>query len=255
MQASLEVLKDFSSSISDYGVTGVRAVGTSALREARNSREFIDAVFRDTGIRIKIISGMEEAELTSKGILLGFGRGDDPLFIIDIGGGSVEWIIFDQKQSGSSFCGSIPVGVISLLERFVKTDPPSYDDMRALEGEIDSHLVRLSTEIRKRLPSGAHFVGTGGTVTTLASLDLGLKTYDPVRIHMHGISVEKLKELRDLLISVPLVRRQGIDGLEPGRADLIIPGILLTIKFMEFFGFHEILVSDYGLLEGLLREA
>ncbi len=255
LEESVSVLKGFSSSSADYGAGRVSAVGTSALRDARNSQEFVDAVFRDTGIRIRTISGLEEAELTAEGILLGFGGTDIPLFIIDIGGGSTEWIIHDPAVAGTSVCGTMPVGVINILERFVNADPVSADELRALNSEIGSHLERLHKEVMRSLPKNTVFVGTGGTVTTLACLDLGLKAYDPERIHMHRISLRRLEEIRDMLVSLPLSIRKEINGLEPGRADLIIPGILLTIKFMEFFGFCEITVSDYGLLEGLLREA
>lgn len=254
MEKSISVLKGFSSAATACGAERVSAVGTSALRDARNGREFVDAVFREAGIRIRIISGMEEAELTAKGIQLGFQKRGVPLFVIDIGGGSTEWIILDPQQDDGFLCGSLPVGVVSLSERFVNVEPPSSGDMTALKSEIDSHISSLE-KITGCIPSDAIFAGTGGTVTTLASIDLGLKQYDPDQIHMRMISSGRLEELKELLFSLPLERRRAINGLDSGRADLIIPGILLTIKFMEFFGFREITVSDYGLLEGLLAGA
>lgn len=255
MEKSIRVLKGFSSSIEGHSANCVSAVGTSALRQARNSQEFIDAVLKDTGIRINTISGIREAELTAKGVLLGFAESARPLFIVDIGGGSTEWIMVNPGRAGSSFSGSLQAGVVDLFERFAETDPLSPDNLRAIYGEIDSHLSHLMRKIPEHLPSDTVFVGTGGTVTTLASLDLGLRAYDANKIHMHTITAERLHRLRDLLLSLPLCKRKEMDGLEPERADLIIPGILLTIKFMDFFGFSEITVSDYGLLEGLLKEA
>jgi exopolyphosphatase/guanosine-5'-triphosphate,3'-diphosphate pyrophosphatase len=256
MQRSVSAMRSFSSKIHEYGVSRVGAVGTSALRDAANSGEFINTVFRETGLQIEIISGMREAELTSKGVLLGFEKTDLSLLIIDIGGGSTEWILLKPDRTGSPSYGSLNLGVINLLERFLRTDPPSESDLKALDGEIGSKITTLgfSGMVSQSSPSTLRLVGTGGTVTTLASLALGLTRYDPEKVHMFRIAIGDLYDLRDLLLSLPLTRRRKMKGLEPGRADLIIPGILLTIKFMEFFGFHEITVSDYGLLEGLLME-
>jgi len=259
MRRSLSVLREFSRKIERYGVTGVKAVGTSALREAENSREFIEVVLRDTGIRIEIISGDEEAKLTAKGVMLGLKKVTavkfvDPLLIIDIGGGSTEWII---QQIGGPSHGSISAGVVNLCERFMKTDPPSHDDISALNREIDLSLERGM--LRQGTPGQVQhdisitgLIGTGGTITTLAAIDLGLEGYNPERLHGHTISLERLYNIRDRLISLPFKERQAIPGLEPERADLIIPGILLTIRIMEVAGLSEIMVSDYGLLEGIM---
>lgn len=256
MQRSISALRSFSSTIREYDVSRVGAVGTSALRDALNSHEFIDTVLRETGIQIEIISGTREAELTSKGVLLGFEGDHPPLLVIDIGGGSTEWIFLRADGTESPSYGSLNVGVINLLERFVKTDPLSESDLKRLHEEIDSHLSPLGFPRKAAMSSSsfARLVGTGGTITTLASLALGLATYDHERIHMHRITIDNLYNLRALLLSLPFSKRREIKGLEPGRADLIIPGILLTIRFMDFFGFQEITVSDCGLLEGLLKE-
>lgn len=260
MKKSVSALKDFARSLSEYGAVAVKAVGTSALREAENSVEFIEMAFRETGIRIEAISGAREAELTAKGILQGPGETGGAL-IIDIGGGSTEWIIhWEGGNPESPLCGSLLLGVVTLFESFIKTDPPSPCEIEALNNEVDSNLLRLADELlsesesERHLPPLKNLIGTGGSITTLAALDLGLKEYDHERVHMHRISLERLCRLKDMLLSLPLSRRKDIDGLEKDRADLIIPGILLTIRFMEFFGFGMITVSDHGLLEGLLKE-
>ncbi len=256
MKRSVSVLRSFSLIFREYGAMRIGAVGTSALREALNSRDFLDEVFQETGTKIEIISGAKEAELTSKGVLLGFREPLAPSLIIDIGGGSTEWISFDPERTGTPSYGSLDLGVIKLLERFIRADPPSELDLKALEKEIETQLPKVGLA-GKKYTSGSRavrLVGTGGTITTLASLDLGLATYDPSRIHMHKTDIGRLYKLKDMLVRLPLSRRMKVDGLDPGRADLIIPGILLTIKLMEFFGFQEIIASDYGLLEGLLKE-
>lgn len=252
MKKSVSVLKDFSRSISQHRVTRVEAVGTSALRDAGNSREFLDMVFQETGIEIQIISGTREAELTVKGILMGAKERDGVSLIVDIGGGSTEWIL--HKNHESPLCGSLHAGVVNLFERFIKTDPPSSADIASLNKEIEAHLLPLKRKITEQALSVKDFIGTGGTITTLASMDLQLKEYDPEKVHMHKIPLPRLSLIRDILVSLPLHRRREVRGLEPERADLIIPGILLTIKLMDFGGFPEVFVSDYGLLEGLIKE-
>lgn len=252
MKKSLSVVKDFSRSIAKYGVTRVKAVGTSALRDARNSREFLDMVFRETGMGIKVISGTREAELTVKGILMGVKERDSVSLIVDIGGGSTEWILCKNRESFA--CGSLRMGVVNLFERFIKTDPPSPGDISSVNREIDAHLLPLKRKITEQALSVKDFMGTGGTITTLASMDLQLKEYAHEKVHMHKIPLPRLSLIRDILVSLPLHRRREVRGLEPERADLIIPGILLTIKLMDLGGFPEVFVSDYGLLEGLIKE-
>lgn len=252
MQQSLLVLKDFALAIAEYEVKSVRAVGTSALREAANSKAFIDQVFTETGLQIEIISGEEEARLTAKGVLLGFKDLVSSPLIIDIGGGSTEWIIQPRINSKPLSHGTIPVGVVNMAEKFIKSDPPSNTDMAMLLDEIDSRFGAVKYDILNYVYTNARLIGTGGTITTLAAIDLGLKSYNPERIHLHNISMDRLLRLKDRLISMHLSQREGIDGLEAKRADLIIPGILLTIRVMEIFGFDEMAVSDYGILEGII---
>ncbi|HET6514061.1 MAG TPA: hypothetical protein VFG09_02795 [Thermodesulfovibrionales bacterium] len=263
-ERSIEALKDFSRSIAQYGATRVSAVGTSALREAKNSREFVLKAYEDSGILIDIISGIREAELTARGVLAGIQPTAAQSLIIDIGGGSTEWIIQEGPFREKVLCGTVPLGVVNLQERFMKTDPPAEHEISALTERINDSFHSGEWDIgdaaRRETKTGNHavsprgLIGTGGTITTLASLDLGVREYDYRKIHLHQIPLARLRQLMTLLVSLPRHERQKIDGLEPERADLIIPGILLTIRLMEILGFDGITVSDYGLLEGLLVE-
>lgn len=252
VESSIKAMREISHVISRYNAKEIKAVGTAALRNAINGADFIERVFRETGIKIKIITGEEEARLTVRGVLSGLNIGDS--LIVDIGGGSTELIIFDSKKSDASIFWSMPIGVITLFEDYIRNDPPSSAELGALEGYIEGRIKQqLNNTI---LPAfGVNtFVGTGGTITTLAAIDLSLDDYKPEVIHGHSISLDRLKDIRDRLLSLPVSLRKDIKGLEPKRADLIIPGIILTIKLMDVFGFGELIVSDYGLLEGLLLE-
>jgi exopolyphosphatase/guanosine-5'-triphosphate,3'-diphosphate pyrophosphatase len=252
MRSSLSVLLEFSSLLAEYGVEHKRAVATSALREAPNSDSFIKEILDRTGIVIEVISGEKEAELTLKGVLLSMpDPGRNAAFIMDIGGGSTEWIV-----KGSDFLdmGSIPVGVIKLTRKFLRTDPVSDADIADLDREITLLLEGLKPRMGHRIDRHTRFMGTAGTFATIASVDLGLESYSGEKIHLHRISLQKLRAMSEHLLSLPLEERKKVRGLEPGRADLIIPGLQFTIKVMDFFGFEELTVSDYGLLEGLLLE-
>ncbi len=263
IEASMAVLREFSSIISERVIRYVRAVATSALREAANSDIFIKKVFADTGISIEVISGKKEAELILKGILLSLPVSSHithhPLLIIDIGGGSTEWILYKDNQPSAATrsrvdMGSIPIGVIKLAVGFIKTDPVSEEDIKNLTNEIISFIDDLKIRIGQNINRQTRFIGTAGTFTTLASIDLGLETYTREKIHLHRLPLKRLKDMCRNLLSLSLNERKNVRGLEPERADLIIPGILFTIKIMEIFKFNELTVSDYGLLEGILLE-
>jgi exopolyphosphatase/guanosine-5'-triphosphate,3'-diphosphate pyrophosphatase len=256
IEASLSVLREFSDLIQRQGVKTVRAVATSALRESYNADIFLRRVLADTGISIEVISGEKEAELTIKGILSSFP--DSSLIIchssliIDIGGGSTEWILCEGKNPVDM--GSIPIGVIKLHENFIKTDPVSEADISALSRGTLSSLEILKRKARHHIDRKTCFIGTAGTFTTLASLDLQLGTYSREKIHLHRIPLSRLYGMRKRLLALPLRERKNVVGLEPERADLIIPGIQFTINIMESFSFDEVTVSEYGLLEGVLLE-
>lgn len=250
MEASIKVLTRISDVISRYDVKVIRAVGTEALRRSGNAWEFIDRVFSKTGIKIKIITEEEEARLTLRGVLTGLDVASDCL-IIDMGGGSTEWIIYAEGPDNTIF-GSMPIGVVSLYEGHIKGDPPSTKELNELDSFIESPIRELRKQTIGR--EIKHLIGTGGTVTTLASIDQTLDSYRPDLIHGYRLNLNRLKDIRDRLISIPISLRRAVKGLEPERADLIIPGIIFTIKIMEIFKFNELIVSDYGLLEGLLLE-
>jgi exopolyphosphatase / guanosine-5'-triphosphate,3'-diphosphate pyrophosphatase len=256
IEASIAALKEFSARISEYGAIHVKAIATSALREALNSRSFIKKAFEDTGISVEVISGDREAGLTLKGILYSFCGSDcrilPPALIIDIGGGSTEWILYRDKHLVDM--GSMPVGVIKLTHNFIKTDPVAVHDLDGLTAEIISVLDNLKIKIARHACRDMLFIGTAGTFTTIAAIDLGLETYSREKIHMHKLPLAGLRDMGQQLTALSLEERKKIVGLEPERADLIIPGILFTIKIMEYFGFNELTISDYGLLEGTLLD-
>ena len=259
MEDSIAALKEFSFAIAHHRAQYTKAVGTSALREATNADLFIKKAFGETGIVIDVISGEQEAALTLKGILAslpmaGYSIPESAL-IVDMGGGSTEWISIRKNHAAGAqpalMMGTIPMGVIKLAQKYVRAGTVSEYDVQQMAGEIDPVLLELNARIG-HVPKETCLIGTAGTFTTIASVDLGLEQYSRERIHLHTIPFNRLLAIKDRLFSLTLKERETMRGLEPGRADLIIPGIQFTISMMKQFSIDELIVSDHGLLEGAL---
>ncbi|MEW6587026.1 MAG: hypothetical protein AB1442_15635, partial [Nitrospirota bacterium] len=137
---------------------------------------------------------------------------------------------------------------------FLRSDPPSEKDIADLNSEIISILNSLNARVGRYMSPDTGVVGTAGTFSTLASIDLGLDVYSREKMHMHRIPLSRLEDMSRRLLSLPLAERKKVRGLEPDRADLIIPGLQFTISIMRTFGFQELVVSEYGILEGVLLE-
>ncbi len=250
---SINSLLEFKKICEQFGVKKVFAVGTSALRDSKNTDTFLKKAKSITDIDIEVISGDKEAELTLKGVLSNFNdKGvenyKNKILIIDIGGGSTEWIFYTNNNIRK---GSLPLGAIKLYENFITKEPPNIAELKQFKEYLHSQIITTGLQGNYNL-SDIKFVATGGTPTTLAAIDMGLSKYNGDKINMHKIDRPTLQAIFERLIKTPLIERNKIIGLEPNRTDIIITGTLILQGFMEFFNFQELIVSDYGLLEGLL---
>lgn len=234
------------------GVARVEVVATSAVREAVNGREFAAAVGEATGVAVRVISGAEEARLTLRGALHTLAPVDGPTVVFDIGGGSTEYVL--TRAGAVDAAVSLRLGVVPLAERYPFPDPVDRERYAALSVEVGARLAReLPPSIRSA--GAARLVGTAGTVTTLAALDLGLAHYDPSRVHGHRLSRDAVGVLLGRLGALDVRGRAALPCLEPGRADLIVAGVVIVAETMTCLGAAEVVVSDHGLREGLLLEA
>jgi len=230
----------------------VRVVATSAVREAANGRAFVTAVEGATGRRVEVVSGEEEARLMLRGVRCGLRGLAGSIVTFDIGGGSTEYILAENERVRTAV--SLRLGVVPLAERFPFVDGVDWSRYAALAAEVRGRLEReLPTAIRGA--RGAQLVGTAGTVTTLAALDLGLVEYDPRRVQGHRLTRATVERLLARLGSLPLAARAALPCLEPGRADLIIPGIAIVTATLDTLGLETLVVSDWGLREGMVAEA
>lgn len=260
-ERSLRALEEFSEVIGRHSADRIAAVGTSALRNAANAAEFIAAVRKRTGIEVAVITGDDEAKLTLLGVRRalspGNRDGEDPLasaLVIDIGGGSTELITTVQGRVETMT--SLPLGAVYLTERFVRNDPPLREEMDSLRGVVSKELDAWEREAFQRRdvrPSSlATVAGTAGTITTLAAMDQALIAYDPARINGYILTRSSLDRLVDMLSVSALDARRKIAGLEAGREDIILAGAVVAQEIMVRCAARRMLVSDWGLREGIV---
>lgn len=235
-----------------FGAAQVRIVATSAVREAANGREFARRLTARTGVDVEIVSGDDEARLMVLGVLVGLGQPPGAVLVFDIGGGSTEYIVARERAVVASV--SLPLGVVRLTERFPFPRAVEPERYRRMEAAVAEQLAReLPPEI-----AGARvdaLVGTAGTVTALAALDLGLLAYEPARVQGHRLSRAAVERQLERLGGLTLPERGRLPCLEPGRADIIVPGIAIVLATMTALRAGEVIVSDAGLREGLMADA
>ncbi|HET6465688.1 MAG TPA: Ppx/GppA phosphatase family protein [Nitrospiria bacterium] len=248
MSRTLQALKEFRAALTEHPVARIIAVATSAVREAENRPLFLDRVKEESGFDVEVISGEEEARRTLLGVRHGLGGDDSNLLVLDIGGGSTEWIVVTggRVQEMKTF----DIGVVKLTDRYLVTDPPSAEDQRQLIRDIEDRFRPMVPSVGRL--SGHRFVGVAGSVTTLAALELGLTTYDASRVQNMRLGFARVENWYRKLVGMTLEERRRLAGLEKGREDLIVAGTALLWVAMRMAGSKEAAVSDYGLREGIL---
>jgi exopolyphosphatase/guanosine-5'-triphosphate,3'-diphosphate pyrophosphatase len=246
MERTLSALTEIGEILRSSGVNTVRAVGTAALREAPNGVSFAEKIRSAARIPLEIIDGIEEATLCARGVLSALSPRPDHCLIFDIGGGSTEFIL--TRGSEPIFQRSYPLGVVRLCEQV-----PSLDQQTVRIGQI---LERFQADLAvagwERVAAGSTLVGTAGTVTTLAALQLEMTQYDWRRVNNLVLGVEDLKRMASRLAPLSSEERESLPGMEKGRGDLILPGLGIVLGILEHFGRSQVTASDFGLLEGAL---
>ncbi|HUB07666.1 MAG TPA: Ppx/GppA phosphatase family protein [Myxococcales bacterium] len=242
---TLEVLRDYAADARRLGAERIACVATSAARDAANGASFLEQV-RALGLEPQIIGGEREAQLSFLAARRDFGRADEPLAVLDVGGGSTE---ITYGRGAPEFRTSLDVGSVRLFERLVRQDPPSHEERLAVRAAIDAALSSVPEP-----PRGAELVGVAGTLTTLATLVLGLPAYDAARVHGARLSLHQVSAWANRLWALPLAERRALPGLQPLRADVIPVGVLLVEAVLYRLRFPEVTVSDRGVRWGLLYE-
>ena len=248
MNRVVQCLMEWRELIDASHVDAIAAVATSAVRDAENRDEFLDRVKREAGFEVELISGEEEARRTMLGIRSGLPHGVTDVLALDIGGGSTEFILYRPGQS--PVVRSINVGVVRLCERLLHHDPLTDEEIRRAREWVASE-TKVAVAGMGNYQT-ATFVGTAGTITSLAAMAQKLSNYEPARIHNYQLQLTTIQELEHTLLSRKKTDRAGLPGLEKGREEVIAAGAIIIRTIMETLGVPTVLVSDLGLREGVL---
>ncbi len=249
LDRALEALGVFRKAMDTYGVTKYRVIGTNAFRKAQNSEHLVDLIRRETGLEVEVISGEQEAQLMASGVLYSLGITEGDCLIVDIGGGSTEVVLV--REGVITHTSSISLGVVDLADRFPE-DPRDIDRTETLLRDyVHKHISDVIYTAPYYRAQGYRLVATAGTPTTLAAIKLKMAEYDPESVNGQVLTKQFMVDIQNCIKSIPKANRSDITGLERGREDLMIPGIIILLTLLEQADKDEIIVSDGGLLEGI----
>ncbi|MFC1493507.1 Ppx/GppA family phosphatase, partial [candidate division KSB1 bacterium] len=247
VRSAIEVMKEYSSIAAANNAENIVSVGTMALRNARDSAEFVSSVKEECGLDIEIISGEEEARLSFLTVKYGLQIANESLTVIDVGGGSTEFIT--GKNGKISYSCSVGTGAVSLKDDHYFSDPVTKAEFN--KGRLD---ISEKIEPVQDLKGKDKFVGIGGTLTNIASIKFGLEEYDPDIVHGSILRRDELTEMINRFRQSTIEEIRRIKGLQPDRADVILAGSCIVDVIMEKTGYDSIIVSDWGLRHGIMYE-
>jgi exopolyphosphatase/guanosine-5'-triphosphate,3'-diphosphate pyrophosphatase len=245
---SLAICGEYAAVMAELGVAQRFVIGTQALREAANAAAFVGPAETLLGARIEIIEGAREADLAFRAVAATFPelRGQ-PYVVVDVGGGSTE-IIATRDGATVASATSVKIGAVRLRERHLKSDPPAPDEVRAMVADIDAALAPLD------LPRGVLVIGTAGTATTLASVQLGLHAYDPDRVTGLRLEASVVDAALVRLLSMTIERRRALPGMVVERADVLPAGVAIFSRVIAKVGAPTMIVCDRGIRWGVAHE-
>ena len=245
MDRSLQTLAQYLKWCQELEVQKVFTAGTSALREAKNSEDFLNLVKEKLDLPIEVISGEEEAQLSFLAVAKDLGKVKEPILVVDVGGGSTEFILGKGDQISQWI--SLPLGSVRFTEEFLRSDPVQEEEWEKMERKIQEYLVTIPHS-----QEPISMVVVGGTATTLASVEQGLEDFIAEKIHHFVLGKEALKNQLLLYRSKTIDERRKIPGLPIARADVILAGGAILYLAMEELKCPSVLISCHGVRYGLL---
>ena len=231
-------LTDYRRELEALGASRTLAIGTSAVRDAENGEAFLGEIEWSYGFTTRLLDGDEEAALMVRGVTAGR-RLEAGTLLVDIGGGSTELVL--AGPDGPAASTSLDVGCVRVTERFLRSDPPTPGELTEAAAYVRSLLPALDTRAA---------IGVAGTVTTLATLDRGDLEYDPQRTHGYRIARTSVERELERLAAMTLEERLRVPGIEPGRAPVIVAGVVVLREVLDRYGLEEIEVSERDILHG-----
>jgi exopolyphosphatase/guanosine-5'-triphosphate,3'-diphosphate pyrophosphatase len=256
IERTRRVLAEYAAQVRDLGATAVRMVATSATRDAANRADFEDMVSATLGQLPDVVTGREEAELSFLGATAsldaaaaahGSERPRPPFLVVDIGGGSTEFVLGDPD--GVRAARSVDIGCVRLTERHLHGDPPTGEEVARAEADIRAALDDVRAEVP--VDDAATLIGLAGSVTTVAALALQLPEYDADAIHGSRIAVDGVRGVTADLLAASRSRRAAMPVMHPGRVDVIGAGSLILRVLMDEFGLPDVVVSEHDILDGI----
>ncbi|MFM9444516.1 exopolyphosphatase [Streptomyces acidiscabies] len=254
LERTFAACREYAAVIKEHGAERVRFVATSASRDAENRDEFVRGVLEILGVEPEVVSGDDEALFSFTGATRELtGRADlaTPYLVVDIGGGSTEFVVGDTDVRAAR---SVDVGCVRMTERHlvhdgVATDPPTEAQIAAMRADIEAALDLAEETVPLR--EARTLVGLAGSVTTLSAVAQDLPAYDSEAIHHSRISYTKVRELTEWLLRSTHAERAAIGSMHPGRVDVIGAGALVLLAIMERTGAEEVVVSEHDILDGI----
>ncbi len=247
MARTLDVIKDFKNRAKALGAVDISVIATSAMRDAKNSTVFSQMVSEQTGLDLHIASGEEEAELTFLGSCSDSDLLERNVLLVDVGGGSTEFIIGQNGNINDGF--SINIGCVRLTEEFIHSDPVDSADLQKI---IQKSISMLYPKLSSIPPEMREIVGVGGTITSLAAVYQYMEGYSNIDVHKFILTKEQIVRLLTHLRRMTLEERRKVQGLQPERADVIVAGAAIFSTIMEIMKAQGIMVSSRGLRYGAL---
>ena len=257
---TLRVLRDYRTTMDERAVGRTRVVATSAARDARNTRDFMDPAAAIMRVRPEVLSGDEEGRLSFDGATAHLppdpARRGDRVLVVDIGGGSTELVAGyppGDARHDRPATQSVDIGCVRVTERFLRHDPPLPDELAAARAEVARELAAARAAMPVLDPDGL-LVGLAGTVSTLAAVQLGIAEYDRVRIHHAVLGRDDVERWLHTLATEPAKERLAHPGMVEGREDIIVAGAIILAEVMAAFGRGTCLVSEDDILDGLAAD-
>ena len=248
LERTFAACDQYADAIAQWGAERVRFVATSASRDVANRAAFVDGVRARLGVEPDVISGFEEAHLSFTGAIRGLDStlAAQPRLVVDIGGGSTEFVLGDESPDQAI---SVDIGCVRMTERHLRSDPPAQSEIDAAVHDIDAAVARAAASVA--LDRARSLIGVAGTVTTVAALALGLPAYDPEILHGSVITADQVDEVTAALLSMPRAERAVLPVMHPGRVDVIAGGALVLRAIVRATGQARVVVSEHDILDGI----
>ncbi|WP_369144618.1 exopolyphosphatase [Streptomyces sp. R44] len=245
LERTFAACREYAGIIEELGAERLRFVATSASRDAENRQDFVNGVVEILGVEPEVITGDQEAEFSFTGAT-GELHGDDRRLVVDIGGGSTEFVVGNKHVEAAR---SVDIGCVRLTERHVRHDPPTAEEVAAIRADVRTALDLAAETVP--IDAAETLVGLAGSVTTVAAIALGLPEYDSEKIHHARISAAQVAEVTERLLASTHEERAAIPVIHPGRIDVIIAGALVLREIVERVGAPEVVVSEHDILDGI----